>query len=91
MSDLEVIRLALDELEAMRLCDLDGLEQDAAGHRMGVSRGTVQRLLQRGRAKVLQALVASAALVIEQGEDHAIVHSDRHRSRARRPDLGPFR
>jgi predicted DNA-binding protein (UPF0251 family) len=77
MSDLEQIRLGLDELEAMRLCDLDGLDQEAAGHRMGVSRGTVQRLLQSGRTKTLRALLDSSALIIEQGETDATLHSHR--------------
>lgn len=71
MSELEQIRLGLDELEAMRLCDLDGQDQEAAGRHMGVSRGTVQRLLQSGRTKVLRALLESAALIIEQGATDA--------------------
>jgi uncharacterized protein len=82
MADLAILRLGLDELEAMRLCDLEGLEQEAAGRRMGVSRGTVQRLLQSGRGTVLRALLDSTALVIEQEQDHAIVHSHRYRPRA---------
>ena len=36
--------------------DLEGLSQEEAGVRMGVSRGTVWRLLQRARRKVAQAL-----------------------------------
>jgi predicted DNA-binding protein (UPF0251 family) len=71
MSELEQIRLGLDELEAMRLCDLDGQDQEAAGRHMGVSRGTVQRLLQSGRTKVLRALLESSALVIEKGATDA--------------------
>jgi predicted DNA-binding protein (UPF0251 family) len=66
MSDLDVVRLDLDELEAMRLCDLERMEQAEAGACMGVSRGTVQRLLRSGRAKVLQALLDSSALLIEK-------------------------
>jgi predicted DNA-binding protein (UPF0251 family) len=81
MSRLEVIRLGLDELEAMRLCDLDVLDQEAAGSRMGISRGTVQRLLRSGREKVLRALLDSSALIIEQGAAHATVHTDHGRSR----------
>lgn len=65
MCDLEVIALELAELEALRLCDLVGLDQEAAGERMKVSRGTVQRLLTRGREKVVRALVESRALAIE--------------------------
>jgi len=77
MHQLEAISLRLDELEAMRLCDHDELDQTAAGSRMGVSRGTVQRLLRSGRWKVLDALLRNAALVIHQGGGHEIVHSDR--------------
>lgn len=51
------IQLGLDELEAMRLVDLLGKDQTAAGAEMGISRGTVQRLLYSGRAKVVQALL----------------------------------
>jgi len=76
MERLEMIRLGLDELEAMRLCDLEGLDQTAAGERMNVSRGTVQRLLKSGRAKVLGALLESSALLIAEGEHHEAVHSD---------------
>jgi len=75
MTELAVVRLGLDELEAMRLCDLDGHDQEAAGARMGVSRGTVQRLLEAGRGKVVRALLESAALVIEGGNDET-VHAD---------------
>ena len=64
MSQLEVISLELDELEAMRLCDHDELDQTAAGSRMGLSRGTVQRLLRSGSSKVHQALLNNAALII---------------------------
>jgi predicted DNA-binding protein (UPF0251 family) len=75
MTELAVIRLGLDEVEAMRLCDLDDHDQESAGARMGVSRGTVQRLLASGRAKVLRALLQSAALVIEGG-GHETVRAD---------------
>lgn len=65
MTEVEIIRLRLDELEAMRLCDLEGYEQIEAGVKMRVSRGTVQRLLKSGRAKTARAILDSAALVIE--------------------------
>jgi uncharacterized protein len=66
MSALRILQLELAELEAMRLCDLDGHDQEAAGVRMGVSRGTVQRLLKSGRSKVVEALVTSAAVIIQE-------------------------
>lgn len=63
-SELNEVLLELDEFEALRLCDLDGLDQETAGTRMGVSRGTVQRLLASGRRKLIGALVNQAALRI---------------------------
>jgi predicted DNA-binding protein (UPF0251 family) len=65
MTQLQTIALQLAELEAMRLCDLENLTQEAAGERMGISRGTVQRLVTSGRSKVVRALVEGTALVIE--------------------------
>jgi len=69
MSEVEIIPLFLDELEAMRLCDVLGLEQAAAGERMLVSRGTVQRLLKSGRAKTARAILESAALMISEADE----------------------
>lgn len=74
MTRLATIRLELGEFEAMRLCDLDGLDQEEAGRRMRVSRGTVQRLLKRGRSKVMEALVTTSALLIEE-DSHENLHS----------------
>ena len=76
MSRLETIPLELDELEAMRLCDQEGLDQTEAGDRMGVSRGTVQRLLRSGRSKLVGALLSNAAIVINRGDTHETLHSD---------------
>jgi len=64
--ELEQIRLQRDELEVLRLCDRDGLVQEQAGIKMGISRGTVQRLLASARKKVAQALVEGAAIIFEE-------------------------
>ena len=64
LPELEVLTLRVDELEALRLCDLEGHDQAEAGEKMGVSRGTVQRLLKTGRATVVQAISENAALII---------------------------
>jgi predicted DNA-binding protein (UPF0251 family) len=64
MRDLVKIPLAQDELEALRLCDLFGRTQEEAGIDMGVSRGTVQRLVTSAHAKVARALVEGCALVL---------------------------
>jgi len=64
LKELEIIPLAHDELEAIYLCDGQDLSQEQAGMQMGVSRGTVQRLLAQGRKKVATALSANKALAI---------------------------
>lgn len=67
LADLPQIVLARDELEALKLCDGDDLTQEQAGRRMGVSRGTIQRLLASGRKKASQALSTGSALVFDEG------------------------
>jgi predicted DNA-binding protein (UPF0251 family) len=54
------------EVEALRLVDLEGLFQEQAGIKMGVSRGTVWRLLQSARRKVAQALTEGRPLTVTQ-------------------------
>jgi predicted DNA-binding protein (UPF0251 family) len=66
--DLEQLPLAVDELEAIRLVDLDGLSHEQAAETMGVSRQTVGRVLERGRAKVAEALVGGKAILIGGGQ-----------------------
>jgi predicted DNA-binding protein (UPF0251 family) len=79
LSTLEILKLGQDEIEAMRLCDQEGLEQEEAAKKMNISRGTVQRLLYSGRKKVIEAITQSKALRIEGGE-HIVAHG---RSRGR--------
>lgn len=55
------------ELEALRLVDLEGLSQEEAGTRMGVSRGTVWRLLQEARRKTALALTEGRRIQISVG------------------------
>jgi hypothetical protein len=52
------------ELEALRLVDLEGFSQEEAGERMGVSRGTIWRLIQSARKKTAQALTEGRPLRI---------------------------
>lgn len=65
MIEIEKIILARDELEALRLCDLEDLTQEEAGERMGVSRGTVQRIVSSARKKVALALTSGRAIIFE--------------------------
>jgi len=66
LGDLEKIVLYRDELEALKLCDADGLTQEEAGVKMGISRGTVQRIVSSARKKVATALSGCRALVMEE-------------------------
>ncbi len=69
MSELEQIKMYRDELEVLKLCDLEGLFQGEAGEKMGVSRGTVQRILASARQKTAQALATGTALVFVNEEE----------------------
>jgi predicted DNA-binding protein (UPF0251 family) len=64
-TQLEKVVLEIDEFEAIRLCDYDGLSQIEAGEALGVSRGTVQRLLISGRKKIVDVLLYSKELVLK--------------------------
>ena len=65
LQELRQITIQQDELEVLRLCDFEGLFQEQAGERMGVSRGTVQRILTSASRKVAEALATGAALILE--------------------------
>ena len=64
---LEEVTLAVEELEALRLADLEGMEQVAGAEQMEVSRPTFARVLASARQKVADALVNGKALRIEGG------------------------
>ena len=72
LSQLEIVEIALDELEAMQLCDFDGHDQEKAATEMGISRGTLQRLLYAGRKKVIDSVMQGKALVIQEA-DHVMI------------------
>ena len=65
--DMEEETLLLEELEALRLKDLEGLEQEECADRMQVSRPTFQRVLSSAREKVARALVEGKAIRFEGG------------------------
>jgi len=68
LSEIGEIELKADEIEAMRLCDLDNLSQKEAAKRMKISQSTLQRIISLGRRKVSQALVEGKAIKIEKIE-----------------------
>ena len=65
---LQHINLAVDELEAIRLTDLEGLYQQDAAEKMNISRQTLGRILESAHKKIADALVNGKALSIEGGQ-----------------------
>jgi len=61
------VRLSIEEAEAIRLKDLEGLEQEPSAQRMNISRSTFQRVLASARRKIADALLNSKAIKIEGG------------------------
>jgi uncharacterized protein len=64
---LKWLKLTLDEFEALRLADLEGLHQTDAAARMKVSRQTFGRIVENARRKVAQVLHSGMGLSIEGG------------------------
>ncbi|MEN6390710.1 MAG: DUF134 domain-containing protein [Syntrophomonas sp.] len=65
--ELDEVVLQLEEMEALRLKDLLGLEQVNCAVQMGISRPTFQRILVEARRKVAEVLIYGKSLRIEGG------------------------
>ena len=65
--DLVESVMTVDEFEALRLKDLEGLEQETAAGRMAVSQPTFHRILSSARKKIADAIVNGKAIRIEGG------------------------
>ncbi len=65
--ELESVVLLLDELEAICLTDNEGLYQEEAAKKMGVSRQTFGNILTSAHKKVSEVLIQGKLLVIEGG------------------------
>lgn len=64
---LQEERITLDELESLRLADVEGLYHEQAATKMGVSRATFGRIVQAARRKIASALVMGRAIRLEGG------------------------
>ena len=64
---LEEVNLTLDELEAVRLADFDGLYQEDAAKKMDVSRQTFGNIINSAHKKIADVLLNAKALKIEGG------------------------
>jgi predicted DNA-binding protein (UPF0251 family)/predicted Fe-Mo cluster-binding NifX family protein len=67
LKNLEKISMSVAEAEALRLKDLEGLEQEEGAAKMNVSRPTFQRIVATARKKIADALLNGKAIRIEGG------------------------
>lgn len=67
LTDLEETVLGVDEFEAIRLADFEGLYHEKAASKMDISRQTFGRIIEAARKKISEALVKGKALRIEGG------------------------
>lgn len=67
LHSLAKINLRLDEFEAIRLADLQGMHQEEAAKKMKISRTTFSRLIKSAHKKIAISLVRAKALKIEEG------------------------
>lgn len=68
LSTIAEVRLGVDELEALRLCDALQIEQTKAAKKMKISQSTLQRILSKARKKISEALVKGQAIRVEGGD-----------------------
>ena len=61
---LDEVELNIDEMEAIRLCDLEDLEQIKCAKKMKISQSTFQRILASAHQKIAQALIGGRAIKI---------------------------
>ena len=66
MRELEEVVLLPDELEAIKLYEIDGLEQTKAAEKMKISQPTFARLLGSANKKIAEAIVKGKAIRIEE-------------------------
>ena len=77
MRALEEVALGLDELEALRLADLENLSHEEVGEMMNVSRATAGRILAEARRKTAMALVHGMAIRLAGGVIESVTDDDR--------------
>lgn len=65
LAELKEIELKRDELEAIRLCCLEGLNQEQAAEEMDISQSTLQRIVTSAHKKIAEALIKGKAIKIK--------------------------
>lgn len=71
LRSLEVVEMTLEEIEALRLKNIQGLEQTEAAEKMGTSQSTFQRILTSAYQKISDALINGKAIsILTKNEDN---------------------
>ena len=68
LRSLKEVSLDPDEMEAIRLCDFEELDQVEAAKKMKISQSTLQRILEKARQKTAEALIKGKAIRINEKE-----------------------
>ena len=76
---LEEVVLSVEEVEALRLKDIEGLEQGEGAEKMNISRPTFQRVLTSARQKIADAILNGKAVNIKGGNFEMAFHRYRCR------------
>ena len=79
LRELAEVRLSVEEAEAIRLKDLEGLEQEEGAKKMNISRPTFQRVLASARQKLADVILNGKAIRIEGGNFEMPPWGRRHR------------
>ena len=63
---LEIVEISVEEAEAMRLKDIENLNQSECAKKMNTSQSTFQRILYSGRGKTADAIINGKAIRIRK-------------------------
>ena len=77
---LDVVDLSVDEYEALRLADYEGLEHKDAAEKMGISRPTFTRLIDQSRKKIASGIIEGKEISISGGDFQFMQHMVRCRN-----------
>ncbi len=88
MRELDEEILGLDEMEAIRLADSEGLYQADAAEKMGVSRQTFGNILKTAHRKIAEALIKGKAIKLERGEAPIAQHGEQGKGQGKGQGCG---
>ena len=76
LKKLKEVSIEVEELEAIRLKDLEGLDQETCAHEMQISRATFHRIINSARHKLAEALVKGKAIRLDNSNIMEILNCD---------------